>query len=163
VKGPARADAANGRSPSDRRLEIGIEPELSAVADARRQVREFLDRGRVAQRVIDEVLLVVDEIVSNSIEHGSDYRNSSTRLALQLDHGQRGLRLRFADRDVPPERLRELLGRPSWNQDEPPPPMDFERGRGLFLIVTSLDECSIGPLDESTGRGLLFLGTKFTA
>ncbi len=56
------------------RLEFDIPPELSYLRELRRMVRERVCKLGAREERVDRLVLAVDEIVSNSIEHGDDYR-----------------------------------------------------------------------------------------
>lgn len=140
-------------------LALEVRPDLSAIGDARNVVRRYLDEQAVARRVIDDLLLVVDELLSNSIEHGAAYRRAGTALELRFESAREDLRMTFVDRDCPAAEVVRIAERAS----EPPnvlPAVDLERGRGFFLIASGLDEYSIRALDAGTGAGLVIEGCK---
>jgi len=123
-----------------------------------RMFRNMLRDGLVEMGVLEDaterVLLVMDEIVSNAIEHGADYRRGEKplRVRVQLVGGRR-LFLQFHDEDMPTEILAEL-SREIVNGSHMPV-AELERGRGLFLIREFLSDLQVL---ELTGGGMLLEG-----
>ena len=146
-----------------RELRLGVAADLALVGDVRRQVREHLESQRVPEDACDSLVLVVDEVVSNSIEHGSTYRRNGDRMELAVRVDGDELLLRFVDRDVPAAEVRMLMTTVTAGGGDEPPPLDWERGRGMFLIAMGLDDLVIQPLDRATGDGLVLEGRKFSA
>ena len=102
----------------------------------------------------DSMVLVLDEIVTNAIEHGDSYRNSKGWLLLRIEASGRDLLLEFEDPDVPPRVVAQLASAiAAWT--DALPPVDSERGRGLFLIARNLDRPEIKP---APGGGLQLRG-----
>jgi len=129
-----------------------------AQPDHLRVLRNMLRQGLVAMEVphdaIQRVLLVMDEIVSNAIEHGAGYRRGERplRARVQVVDGGR-LFLQFHDEDMPAEVLDEV----SWEilNGSCVPVAELERGRGLFLIRELLSEVQV---QELSGGGMLLEG-----
>jgi anti-sigma regulatory factor (Ser/Thr protein kinase) len=116
----------------------------------RSQVRQQLRVLGVAQERGEAVILVMDEIVTNSIEHSHGYRNSNGCLTLRLRSSGNDLQLDFEDPDVPGPIVRQLASTlVSWRGSRPP--VDSERGRGLYLIARNVDRLEI---DERPGGGM---------
>ena len=126
----------------------------------RERVRDYLRAARVPEAVLEELVLVVDEIASNSVEHGAKFRRSGDRMELQVHVMPDRVDLRFVDRDVPSSEVRELAEMCSGGDGSGPPPFDFERGRGMYLIATGLDTVSVRPLDDRTGDGMVLEGAR---
>ena len=116
--------------------------DLSRMADLRRVVREHLERASVEESQMDRLILVVDEVVSNAIEHGSEYRRSSDPIRVGIERVAGGLLLRVDDADVPTELVLDLAqvfdGHPGLA-----PAAVVERGRGMFLITMFLENLEI--------------------
>jgi anti-sigma regulatory factor (Ser/Thr protein kinase) len=120
----------------------------------RRMLRKGLVAMGIAESVTDRVLLVMDEIVSNAIEHGADYRQGEAplRARVTLVEDDR-LFLQFHDEDMPAEILAEV-SREILNGGYTPV-AGLERGRGLFLIREFLSELQV---QELSGGGMLLEG-----
>ena len=128
----------------DRVLQGGLREAL------RRQLLRWFVDDRIAARFV----LVVDELVGNSIDHGATYRVPDHRLSVRmvLEHGD--LRLRFTDPDVPVALMNAVKAQ--LDIATAPPPLDSERGRGLFLIRDTLDEVEVRALSaESVGMEVI--------
>ena len=122
--------------------------------DLRRGVREGVEAMGATEAVCERAVLVLDELVSNAIEHGLDYRTTGGELFVQVNWTAGNLWMDFVDPDVPGplvEELRRAIER--WS--ESPPPLSNERGRGLFLIATYFDELIVEP---ARGGGLQVRG-----
>lgn len=113
----------------------------------RRRVRGALTRRGIGESDIDMVVLVLDELVSNAIEHGNDYRGSEPKpLSARLEVERADLVLVFEDCDMPDDEVESLAtaldGGPAL------PDLDDERGRGLFLVVTGMQAIAVARRDE---------------
>lgn len=106
----------------------------------RKEVRARLVALQITEERIDTVLLVLDEIVTNSIDHADDYRRSS-HLRIELRQDGDAIVFDFDDPDVPHETVERLARAFDAQQTRPEP--HFERGRGLFLLAGSVDDLSI--------------------
>ena len=107
--------------------------------DLRKAVREGVETMGISERICEQVVLIVDELVSNAIEHGDSYRTGGGELLIQVKLTRGGLWMEFIDPDMPAPvvaQLRKALE--GW--DGTPPPLGNERGRGLFLISAYVDE-----------------------
>ncbi len=123
-------------------LEFVFAPRPARLRALRRQLRRQLDQLGVGDETADDVLLVVDEIVTNAIEHGARYRARGTLLVLRLRRVDAEVELEFEDPDVP-ERVVADLARRLEQSHNGPPALDAERGRGLFLIAVRFAEVSV--------------------
>jgi len=137
-------------------LEFRIDADASRVRFLRTDIREQLEDIGVAEGDVDRLVLVVDEIVSNAIEHGRAYRRAHDVLAIRLTVAAAHVDLAFHDPSVPPETVNEMLRLIEQFRDGDVPPLDNERGRGLFLIDDGLDELSVVP--GAGGQGLQLTG-----
>lgn len=122
--------------------------------DLRRGVREGVEAMGVTDAVCERAVLVLDELVSNAIEHGLDYRTTGGELFVQVNLTAGNLWMEFVDPDVPAPMVAELR-RAFERWSENPPPLSNERGRGLFLIATYFDELIVQP---APGGGLQVRG-----
>ena len=59
------------RSDGTRVSAITLDDDVRSVADARAWVRDFLDGGGAASPCIEQAVLIVSELTSNAIRHGS--------------------------------------------------------------------------------------------
>lgn len=120
----------------------------------RNMLREGLVEMGVLEDAIQRALLVMDEVVSNAIEHGVEYRKGAKplRARVQLVEGDR-LFMEFYDEDVPSEVLAGVI-REIQNGDYMPV-AELERGRGLFLIREFLSDLQVM---ELSGGGMLLEG-----
>ena len=125
--------------------------DLSRMADLRSQLRERLERSAIEESQVDRMILVVDEIVSNSIEHGSDYRRSSDPIRVQVERMGAGLLLKVDDLDAPDDLVVDL-GRVLAEEPGPAPEAVMERGRGMFLITMFLDDLEVLTADDGGMR-----------
>ncbi len=125
------------------------------VRTLRHDLRERLLPLGVAENDVDRLLLVVDEIVSNAIEHGRQYRRPDDVLTVRFAVESEHVDLEFVDPAVPGDtvlQIRAILEQCKSGR----PPLDSERGRGLFLIGDGLDVIEVrGELD---GTGLRLRG-----
>lgn len=119
----------------------------------RRMLREGLAAMGIAEPATERVVLVMDEIVSNAIEHGADYRQGGEPLRARVTLVADRLFLQFHDDDMPAEILAEL-SRQILNGNCAPV-AGLERGRGLFLIREFLSELQV---QELSGGGMLLEG-----
>jgi anti-sigma regulatory factor (Ser/Thr protein kinase) len=136
-------------------IELRFPPDPAYLRLLRQSVREHMERHNVAEGPTDRMVLIVDEMVSNSIEHGVTYRSTKRDLVVHLEfHGQ-DLHLSFVDPEVPRgviDDLTRLLAACRGNL----PPLESERGRGLFLIDDGLDDLA---LEGAPGGGMRMRGT----
>lgn len=131
-------------------LEFRIPAQPEHLRDLRKGVREGVEAMGATAAVCERAVLVLDELVSNAIEHGDAYRTGGGELLVQVSLTAAGLWMEFVDPDVPGpmvEELRNAISR--WGGEAPP--ITNERGRGLFLIATYLDELIV---QAARGGGL---------
>lgn len=123
------------------KLELRLPPTPRHLRILRRTVRQRLEESRVPPAVVDDAVLVVDELVSNAIDHARSYRDLGD-LRVVLEDTQEGLRLEFEDPDMPADAVDDLERAFAACRAQPPPPR-VERGRGLFLISLRLQELHV--------------------
>lgn len=94
------------------------------------------------ESLADPLCLVIDELVSNALEHGQIYRRRGDPLCLRLTVARGRLRLDFIDPEMPEAQVREVAG--ALRSNGGLPALDSERGRGLFLIAIHMEELRVG-------------------
>ena len=142
-------------------FDLLVRPDHARVKQLRDEIRRRLAAVGVADDLVDRVVLVVDEIVSNSIEHGEAYRAENDRMSLRIEVVDGYVGIEFVDSSVPAAVVEEVLRLLEACRGERPP-IDSERGRGLFLIDDGLDELEIRAAPGGTGlvlRGRLLRET----
>ena len=136
-------------------LDFRFPAEPDHLRNLRQMLREGLAAMGVDEIVADRVLLVVDEIVSNAIEHGADYRQGEEPLRARVQLlGDQRVFLQFEDRDMPSEALAQLA-REVQNTNGAAPTAELERGRGLFLVRELMVDLEV---HEMIGGGMLLEG-----
>jgi len=123
-------------------LEFRFPPALEHLRSLRRHLRQKLQESHVSVETADSVILVLDEIVTNAIEHADSYRNESGWLLVRLDASGTDVLFEFEDPDVPTDVV-DALAATLANSNEDHPPIDNERGRGLFLVALNIDDLKI--------------------
>lgn len=119
----------------------------------RRTVRRELEEHGHPPSTVDDVVLVLDELVTNAIDHARGYRNAG-QLRVSLEETHEGLRLEFEDPDMPADTVDDLEHTLAACRRRPPPPR-VERGRGLFLISLRLRDLRVR---HRRGGGLVLRG-----
>ena len=135
------------------RIEFKILPHLTRMHQLRSDVRTSLQRHGVRAERLEVLVLVVDEIVTNAIEHGSRYRRADDELTLRFHVEGTALAVEFIDPSATKEVYRELVALLDQCRNGPPP-LHSERGRGLFLVQDGLDEFEIEMLGSGTGLSM---------
>ncbi|MCB9870419.1 MAG: ATP-binding protein [Planctomycetes bacterium] len=115
--------------------------DLSGMRDLRAMLRRELGKHGVPELFMERLVLVVDEVVSNAIEHGVDYRCSETPIRVCVQQSEAGLFLLVDDTDVPRRTVDELVA--EFGQQGETPAAALERGRGMFLVATFLVDLDI--------------------
>ncbi len=131
---------------------IEIPPDLARMAEVRRYAMLSLARNGVVGRIADEIVLALSELVQNAIEHGD--KDRSGRIGIRLVVSDSTVLLEVLDPSTNPDAARSLAAAFS---KASPPPLDEERGRGLFLVSTLLDRIDVLPRE---GGGVLVRCTK---
>ena len=117
-------------------MNLTLPPSSSHLPDLRRSVARTL--GDLDRRVLADVLLALDEAVSNAIRHGSR-GGDPVQVSVESD----GEWVEMSVRDGgPTPRLPRL-------PDEPPPVLETG-GRGLWLILQLVDEVRLQRIGEGT-------------
>ena len=116
------------------------------MAEVRRVLRTGLQLKGVPELCLERLILVVDEVVSNSIEHGAGYRQTTDPIRVRVGRSEEGLILVVDDVDVPRAVVESLASEFS-GQEEVAPSVLLERGRGMFLIGTYLEDIQVTDAD----------------
>ena len=114
--------------PAELRLELPAEP--SVLARVRRLMRRWLRERGADEAAIIEITLAVNEACANAIEHAYSPQAAS----FQLTAGVLGDEVMIAVRDTG-----------HWR-----PPRGSDRGRGLTIIETAMDEVEVNPTTDGT-------------
>ena len=114
-------------------------PRSGILRKLREEVRRLAAEFGAADKVGDNLALVVDEIVNNAIEHGSAYRRRGLDLAVQIASVGDRLRIEFFDPETPNDVVAELAASIA-DTANGMPSLESERGRGLFLLSVYLEE-----------------------
>ena len=128
--------------------------DLGRMMDLRTRLRDGLALCEIPAALVERVVLVVDEVVTNSIEHGEGYRKSEQPIRVAIRQGDQGLEVEVDDLDVPPE-LVGPLSKELNSEATTLPAMDHERGRGMFLVGMFLEGLRIAPVE---GGGMRLQG-----
>ena len=121
-------------------MELEIAPSSVHLPEVRRAARSAL--AGVDPGVVDDVLLALDEAVSNAIRHGSR-GGRPVRVALALRRGW----IEMTVQDHGPTPLLPRL------PADPPEPLALG-GRGLWLILQLVDEVRLGRVGGGTRLSL---------
>ena len=117
-------------------MKLTLPPTSSSLPDLRRAVARTL--GPVDDHVVADVLLALDEAVSNAVRHGS---RGGTPVLVSV--GRDGGWVEMTVRDGgPTPRLPRLPAEP--------PPLLHTGGRGLWLILQLVDEVRLQRIGEGT-------------
>ena len=117
-------------------LNLTLPPSSSCLPDLRRSVARSLEG--VDEEVVADVLLALDEAVSNAIRHGSQ-GGEPVRVSVDSD----GEWVEMSVRDGgPTPRLPRLPAEP--------PPVLQTGGRGLWLILQLVDEVRLQRIEDGT-------------
>ena len=117
-------------------MNLTLPPSSSHLPDLRRSVARTL--GDLDQRVLADVLLALDEAVSNAIRHGSR-GGDPVQVSVESD----GEWVEMTVRDAgPTPRLPRLPAEP--------PPVLQTGGRGLWLILQLVDEVRLQRIGDGT-------------
>lgn len=128
--------------------------DLSRMAEVREIVRIGLAREGVPEEFLERLVLVVDEVVSNSIEHGAEYRQTEKPIRVCVGRTGDGLVLSVDDVDMPPDMVADLA-REFDEHGEEAPALRLERGRGMFLINMFLEDLHVSTVE---GGGMRLQG-----
>jgi anti-sigma regulatory factor (Ser/Thr protein kinase) len=137
------------------RFGFRLRPSFDQARALRSGVRERLEPLGVSEQDVGRLILVVDEMVSNAIEHGHEYRRDGDLLTVRIGVDPAFFDVEFIDPAVPTAIITEIEGLLAQCRGGVPP-LDNERGRGLFLIQDGLE--SLDLLGDPGGRGLRVRG-----
>ena len=128
-------------------FEFALPPEPEHLRALRRWMRHKLARVGVDADQVDSAILVVDEMISNAIEHGAVYRRLFEPLVVRMELAGADLLIEFDDPEVPPEVAAQIRRTLSGAKLERPP-IDSERGRGMFLVADALRDIQVDGLAD---------------
>ena len=131
---------------------IAIPADLARIADVRRFAARLLSHAGVKGTPADEIVLALSEIVQNAVEHG--VTSNGTRIQVRVTCVGGLVRLEVEERFNSTTEAKALA---RMFADAKVPPVDDERGRGLWLVRAMLDRVEVQPLP---GGGLIVRGEK---
>ena len=117
-------------------MNLTLPPTSSALPDLRRSVAQTL--GDLSQEVVADVLLALDEAVSNAIRHGS---RGGEQVQVTVESDDEWVEMTVRD-GGPTPRLPHLPAEP--------PPVLQTGGRGLWLILQLVDEVRLQRIEDGT-------------
>ena len=117
-------------------MNLTLPPTSSALPDLRRSVAQTL--GDLSQEVVADVLLALDEAVSNAIRHGS---RGGEQVQVTVESDDEWVEMTVRD-GGPTPRLPRLPAEP--------PPVLQTGGRGLWLILQLVDEVRLQRIEDGT-------------
>ena len=117
-------------------MNLTLPPTSSALPDLRRSVAQTL--GDLSQEVVADVLLALDEAVSNAIRHGS---RGGEQVLVTVESDDEWVEMTVRD-GGPTPRLPHLPAEP--------PPVLQTGGRGLWLILQLVDEVRLQRIEDGT-------------
>lgn len=140
-------------------FDLEVLPHVGQVRFLRADLRAGLEDCGVAEDAVDQLVLVADEIVNNAIEHGAFHREAADVLRLHVEVDADEVRFEFVDPSAPADLVSQVDAMLRACA-EGRPPLDSERGRGLFLIADGLDGVRVDAVGD---RGLRLSGRKSRA
>lgn len=117
-------------------MNLTLPPTSSSLPDLRRSVAQTL--GDLDQEVVADVLLALDEAVSNAIRHGS---RGGEQVQVTVESDDEWVEMTVRD-GGPTPRLPRLPAEP--------PPVLQTGGRGLWLILQLVDEVRLQRIEDGT-------------
>ena len=117
-------------------MNLTLPPTSSALPDLRRSVAQTL--GDLSQEVVADVLLALDEAVSNAIRHGS---RGGEQVLVTVESDDEWVEMTVRD-GGPTPRLPHLPAEP--------PPVLQTGARGLWLILQLVDEVRLQRIEDGT-------------
>jgi anti-sigma regulatory factor (Ser/Thr protein kinase) len=117
-------------------VNLTLPPTSSALPDLRRSVAQTL--GDLDREVVADVLLALDEAVSNAIRHGS---RGGEQVLVTVESDDEWVEMTVRD-GGPTPRLPHLPAEP--------PPVLQTGGRGLWLILQLVDEVRLQRIEDGT-------------
>ena len=143
------------------RREFRFPPDPAHVRLLRGVARQAAEEMGAAESAVDSLVLVLDELANNAIEHGSDYRQGNADLYVRVARDKDDLWVDFEDPEMPEPVVRELAEALRKARNGGLPAIDSERGRGLYLISVYFEEISVevAPDGGFLLRGRIAAGT----
>ena len=119
-------------------MDIEIPADAAALAGLRRRLRRWLVLRGLSEQERENTVLSISEACNNAIEHG--YQGLSGTIRLIIDHSEGTLQILVEDHG-------------SWR----PPVPDTERGLGIEIMRSVMDEAS---LEHEPGRTRVLLSQR---
>ena len=117
-------------------VNLSLPPTSSSLPDLRRAVARTL--GRIDDDLVADVVLALDEAVSNAVRHGS---RGGEPVEVTVDSDGEWVEMTVRD-GGPTPRLPRLPAEP--------PPVLHTGGRGLWLILQLVDEVRLQRIEDGT-------------
>lgn len=134
------------------RFRLEIPADLNAVGAARRVINAFLEEHGLKARDLREIGLAVTEAINNAIENGALTQDASIEVELRLSQKSLWLAVRGPSDKEGMAELRRALSKVGIEE------MEGERGRGLFLLKSMMDQIGVKTL--SGGRSEFWMSKK---
>ena len=134
-------------------LSLELSATHESVRVARHMIRHFSRMRGVSDRERDNLVLVVSELLANAVDHGAgevlmdDSQNvSNVKMTLTLVVTEKEWTLDVTDQcGGDAEQLQSALDESSL------PDLEDDRGRGLFLLRSSVDRLEVTPSPDGAG------------
>ncbi|HVS10621.1 MAG TPA: ATP-binding protein [Planctomycetota bacterium] len=165
-----------GEADQGRELHLELPAAHSAVREARQAVRRFASSGGIRGRELETVVLVASELLSNAVDHGGGCSAMEApdapevpdvpgapetaegaspagcaRMSIRLSLREGGWEMRVSDQGGGDPGVLEALLRGSGEA----PDLADERGRGLFLLTSLVDEVRVQRSADGLGLSLI--------
>jgi anti-sigma regulatory factor (Ser/Thr protein kinase) len=162
-----------GEADQARELRLELPAAHSAVREARQAVRRFASSGGIRGRELETVVLVASELLSNAVDHGGGCSAMEApevsvapgapetaegtspagcaRMSIRLRLREGGWEMRVSDQGGGDPGVLEALLRGSGEA----PDLADERGRGLFLLTSLVDEVRVQRSADGLGLSLI--------
>jgi anti-sigma regulatory factor (Ser/Thr protein kinase) len=156
-----------GEADQARELRLELPAAHSAVREARQAVRRFASSGGIRGRELETVVLVASELLSNAVDHGGGCSAMEApevpetaegtspagcaRMSIRLRLREGGWEMHVSDQGGGDPGVLEGLLRGSGEA----PDLADERGRGLFLLTSLVDEVRVQRSADGLGLSLI--------
>ncbi|MGP3775411.1 ATP-binding protein [Streptomyces sp. SDT5-1] len=113
-----------------RAFEVAFQPDTSRVSHARRITAAFLAFWQVPERLAEDIVLIVSELVANAINHGASASPAPGHVSLRLQLPDDEIRIEVIDSNPAPATMQS-------------PSDEEESGRGLLLVSALADKWGV--------------------